>query len=65
MRRCLETEFFEGLSNFFLFGDSGYLVQLWLMIPILVVQEDTFENHYKRAHSDRSTIEKSIGILKS
>lgn len=50
----------------YLLGDSGYLLQPWLMTPYPLVLEGSRESLYNDVHSQaRSIVERTIGIWKA
>ncbi|XP_011706541.1 PREDICTED: putative nuclease HARBI1 [Wasmannia auropunctata] len=52
-------------SHCWLFGDSGYLLEPWLLTPFSEVQPGTQEENFNRRHSStRSIVERCIGVMK-
>ncbi|KAK3916723.1 Putative nuclease [Frankliniella fusca] len=48
-----------------LLGDSGYVIEPWMIIPFRQPEEDTPEFRFNQAHcSDRNAVERCIGVLK-
>jgi len=46
-------------------GDSGYVIEPWMIIPFRQPEEDTPEFRFNKAHcSDRNAVERCIGVLK-
>lgn len=62
--RHLERRYNSGVYDEYLFGDSGYPLQPWLMTPISD-PSDEIEEHFNQVHkSIRSGVERSIGLYK-
>ncbi|XP_018406824.1 PREDICTED: putative nuclease HARBI1 [Cyphomyrmex costatus] len=63
-RHLLRTQYEVG-NHCWMFGDSGYPLEPWLLTPFAETQPGTRQEHFNERHSTvRSTVERCIGVLK-